>query len=116
MQELFQDEFGERNRAFDIQFGIKNFDDEYAKTKISKTGDAFKVLATVGKIIRTHMSRNLDYNYIMFTALLDEQSRIKLYDMFLRFLPKFLPGWKLHKSKDAHGERWYVLKRIKPVD
>ena len=94
-----------------IEFGLVETQG-HANVNITGTGDAFKIFATVAEILKQSVA-NSGAEYIMFSGSLREPSRIKLYDAFIKFLPKFLPGWQAHETKPHHniGQKQYVLKK-----
>lgn len=82
---------------------------------IMHTGDAFTVFSTVGKIVQDYMSKS-PLEYLVFGGKINEPSRIKLYETFIKYLPKFMPDWKLDYTSDNlqdSGIRNWVLKRKK---
>lgn len=95
-------------RAYWVEFGLVKFG-EY-KYRIEKTGDAFNVFATVAAIIKHHLNTAEPVDYILFTA--SEPSRIKLYDAFMKLVPKFLPGWEFYKAESEFNERRYIIKSV----
>lgn len=99
--------------AIMLEFGIVKGRDDI-KTTVTGSGDAFKVFATVAEILKQAIA-NSGVEYVMFGASLQEPSRIKLYDSFLKLLPKFLPGWRVHETEMHHnmGQKQYVLKKGK---
>lgn len=80
--------------------------------KIQHTGNAITVFSTVGKIIQEHLNKE-PVDRLAFGAKLIEPSRVKLYQTFIKYLPKFLPGWKLELSSDKidPGLRVWILKK-----
>lgn len=103
--------------ATEVQFGL--ISDKRFQSSIQKTGDAVNVFATVLAIVKHHldkMSASEYKNYISFTASHSEPSRVKLYDAFIRTVPKFLPDFKPYKTIDEYGERSYSFKNIHPKE
>ena len=115
MTEGFEDDKGKYQEEVEVQFGIKTHGGVI--TKITKAGDAFKVFATVGKILKDHLAKNPECLNMLFSASLQEPTRVKLYDSFIKFLPKFLPGWSVDDIEDEFGQRRYILsKKDQPGD
>ena len=95
-------------RAYWVEFGLEN---QGYKYKVERTGDAFNVFATVTDIIKHHLQTADPVDYIWFTADKGEPSRVKLYDAFMKLVPRFLPGWEFYKIDDQDYEKEYIIKR-----
>lgn len=95
-------------------FALMGEDDEPADV-IMHTGDAFTVFSTVGKIVQDYMSKS-PLDYLVFGGKINEPSRLKLYETFIKYLPKFMPDWELDFKSDNLQDssiRNWVLKRKK---
>ena len=92
-------------------FVIVKGDDDVSDL-IQHTGDAFTVFSTVGEIIREYMSKT-HYEYFAVGGNISEPSRLKLYETFIKFLPKFLPGWEYHSSSNTivENSKVWIFKR-----
>ena len=93
-------------RAYWVEFGLVRFGGY--RYKIEKTSDAFNVFATVAAILKHHLATAEPVNYIFFTA--SEPSRMKLYNAFMKLVPKFLPGWEFYKADNDDIDRRYIIK------
>lgn len=98
-------------KAMGVAFALTKDDGEILDL-IQNTGDAFTVFSTVGKIVQEHM-QTVSNTYLFFGATLHEPSRLKLYEMFIKFLPKFMPDWELDSKSEEIFEntRVWILKR-----
>lgn len=84
---------------------INHYDDEMevefqAETEngntqdITNTGNAYRVFATVIKAMKEVMALpNLNVHTIKFSSKKAHASRVKLYDAFIKVLPRFFPGF-----------------------
>ena len=81
--------------------------------KITNTGDAFRVLATVVQIVKTYLAKYKGIKEIEFAAELSEPSRVKLYNAFGKMLPKFIPDFKFKEISHMRGADFYYYERIK---
>jgi len=66
-----------------------SFEDEDNNIKITNAGDAYKVLATVGKIIYDYFKELPNYDFFL-TASRHEESRVRLWDRLTIQLAKNL--------------------------
>ena len=66
------------------------------------------MFATVAAILKHHLATAEPVNYIFFTA--SEPSRMKLYNAFMKLVPKFLPGWEFYKADNDDIDRRYIIK------
>lgn len=98
---------GQYERGYWVEFGLVRASGAY-KYNIERTGDAFNVFATVAAIIKQRLSTAEPVDYVFFTA--SESSRVKLYDAFMKLIPRFLPGWEFYKTEDDYGDRKYIIK------
>lgn len=99
--------------CIEVQFGMMS--DNQFQSSVQKSGDAFNVFATVAQIVKHHLvklSESEYTNYLSFTASHSEPSRVKLYNTFIKYVPKFLPDYKSYKVIDEYGERAYSFKKI----
>lgn len=103
---------GAYKRAYWVEFGLVRFGGY--NFYIERTGDAFNVFATVAAIVKQHLATAEPVDYIFFTA--SEPSRVKLYDAFMKLVPRFLPGWEFYKAEAERGERKYILKSTSAED
>lgn len=80
--------------------------------EVESTGDAFAVFSTVGTIVQDYMSRSAA-DIMVLAGWLDQTSRIKLYETFIKHLPKFMPEWKYEYTQDdiMPGIRAWIIKR-----
>jgi hypothetical protein len=81
--------------------------------KITNTGDAFRVLATVVQIVKTYLAKYKGIKEIEFAAELSEPSRVKLYNAFGKMLPKFILDFKFKEISHMRGADFYYYERIK---
>lgn len=79
--------------------------------EIANTGDARKVFATVIDIVKKYVNEHKP-NRIIFTA--SEDSRIRLYDAFVKRLDRELPGY-ISTPKVQGMSAWFILER-KPAE
>lgn len=109
-----------RNREYEVYFQYINnnwveiaFDlvtDYHQTGSITGTGDAFKVLGTVVKIVQDYVSKHSP-NVLTFSADGDSPSRIKLYDKLATYADKALPNYT-RSNKDwalYGGDISYVI-------
>lgn len=83
-------------------------DDLWASVRITGTGDEFRVLSTIGKIINDY-SNKFSPNYITFTAR--EPSRISLYNKIVKNIDKYIPGWQKSKIVDDYVDTVYLIQK-----
>ena len=89
---------------------------------VTGKGDAFRIFATVGAIVKDFLNRyKTRYKTypetLSFDGKSDEPSRIKLYDTIAKSIGKFLPDYKFSGSQSDGDTKMYTFKRItKPVD
>jgi len=89
------------NKELYIEFAWK---DSYGRevNTVSNTGDAFRVFATVAKIIRNKINQ-ANPDSIQFSSFKDEPSRIKLYSRLLDKLDNELPDYQKAPISDKLG-------------
>ena len=74
-------------------------------------GDAFRVFATVGSIVKQFVAKRKP-PYISFSGKSSDAGRIKLYDMIAKNIGRYLPEYKLIDSGFANGDKGYTFKRV----
>jgi hypothetical protein len=82
--------------------------DLWASVRITGTGDEFRVLSTIGKIIYDYSNR-FSPDYITFTAR--EPSRISLYNKIVKNIDKYIPGWRKWKIVDEYVDTFYMIQK-----
>lgn len=102
-----EDDEAEDPDSVEVSFGLRNTTGFGAHDyKLQGTGDEFQVFATVIKIIQHYVDTyNTNCSQIVFSAKMNEQSRVKLYD---RMVARMATGWQVSK-KVRHGELFYTL-------
>jgi hypothetical protein len=60
----------------------------------TNTGDQYKIFATVGDVLKNFLT-NEEPNQFAFAGIIDDPSRLKLYDKISQYLDKMLPDYKL---------------------
>lgn len=101
----------------EVQLELVNKEKTIFSTRITGTGNAFKVFGTVAKIIQEFLSDH-PINTLLFYAHEDEPSRIKLYDKFMQQVDKALPNYQPSEYYWGSGDDDYVvyaLDRIQPA-
>ena len=81
-------------------------------------GDAFRIFATVGAIVKEFLrsgKSNAEITEIYFTGKTKEPSRIKLYDMIAKNINRFLPNFEFKNTVDQGGEKYYHFKKVATV-
>ena len=74
-------------------------------------GDAFRVFATVGAIVKQFVDRRRP-PFLSFAGKTTDPGRIKLYDMIAKNIGRYLPEYKLVDSGFANGDKGYTFKRV----
>jgi hypothetical protein len=90
---------------------------EYDAKNMDPTGkgDAFRIFATVGAIVKEFLrsgKSNTQITEIYFTGKTKEPSRIKLYDMIAKNISRFLPNFEFKNTVDQGGEKYYHFKKV----
>lgn len=73
-------------------------------------GDAFRVFATVGAIVKQFVDRRRP-PFLSFAGKTTDPGRIKLYDMIAKNIGRYLPEYKLVDSGFANGDKGYTFQR-----
>ena len=60
----------------------------------TNTGDQYKIFATVGDVLKNFLT-NEEPTQFAFAGIIDDPSRLKLYDKISQYLDKMLPDYKL---------------------
>lgn len=93
--------------------------DRNGEFKISSTGDQFKILFTVLKIIEEHLPEvSESVNTVLFTADNDEPSRVRLYqNRLVPVISRILgSGWtKQPPNVSPFGSHYFVWNRNEPI-
>lgn len=77
----------------------------------TNTGDAFRVFATVGNILKIYLQKKPKVIQFYFSGDAKEPSRLKLYDSMSKIIPKFLSNWKLvNIDKDEYANYYHFAK------
>jgi 5'(3')-deoxyribonucleotidase len=98
------------NGVADIGF-FDATDKENPTIGVTGKGDAFRVFATVGSIVKQFVAKRKP-PYISFSGKSSDAGRIKLYDMIAKNIGRYLPEYKLIDSGFANGDKGYTFKRI----
>jgi len=88
-----------------------------AELGVTGKGDAFRIFATVGAIVKDFLNRyKTRYKKypetLSFDGKSDEPSRIKLYDTIAKSIGKFLPGYTFSGAQSSGDTKMYTFKRI----
>ena len=95
-------------RRVRVDIGIKRWgDDAHAelefsvdgKRDLTTQGDAFRIFATVIKIVKDFMNENLDVKSILFSSMGEEPSRLKVYE---RLVKRYAVGYDVHRPSSAY--------------
>lgn len=98
-----------------IQLYDEELDIEFEAAEVSagkgqsvlNTGNAFRVFATVVEALKKAMA-NKTVNKISFMSKKAEPSRVKLYDAFIKALPKYIPGFRFDDKNDNELPSYYT--------
>ena len=85
---------------------------------VTGKGDAFRVFATVGAIVKEYVN-SVKPDFLSFNGKTQDPGRIKLYDMIAKNITRYLKDYEQssHTMPGASDEKGYMLQRItKPVD
>jgi hypothetical protein len=87
---------------------------DYSEKTVTKTntGDAFRIFATVGNILKIYLQKNPKVNQFYFSGNAKEPSRLKLYDSISKMIPKILSGWKLVKLDRDFNSTYYHFAKV----
>jgi hypothetical protein len=104
---------GHDNEILDVEFMKET--ENGSNMGITKTGDAFRVFASVAAAIKLHLKFSSHYKYIVFMAKASETSRVKLYDALAKVLHRYIPykfAGKVFDPEMPHFEiyRFYKIK------
>ena len=105
------------NGVADIGF-FDATDKENPTIGMTGKGDAFRVFATVGSIVKQFVAKRKP-PYISFSGKSSDAGRIKLYDMIAKNIGRYLPEYKLINSGNvapddimAYADKVYTFKRV----
>ena len=98
------------NGVADIGF-FDATDKENPTIGVTGKGDAFRIFATVGSIVKQFVAKRKP-PYISFSGKSSDAGRIKLYDMIAKNIGRYLPEYKLIDSGFANGDKGYTFKRM----
>ena len=98
------------NGVADIGF-FDATDKENPTIGVTGKGDAFRIFATVGSIVKQFVAKRKP-PYISFSGKSSDAGRIKLYDMIAKNIGRYLPDYKLIDSGFANGDKGYTFKRV----
>jgi hypothetical protein len=99
--------------SVEVSFYSFNNKTNYSISSITNTGDAFRVLATVMLVVKTYLNKYKKITTFEFNADKSEPSRVKLYNAFVKILPKFIPTFKIKETEDIGDAVIYTFKKIK---
>lgn len=102
---------GETRDAIWISFLLMKSEYKWSD-EVESTGDAFAVFSTVATIVQDYISRSTT-DIMVLAAWINQPSRIKLYETFIKHLSKFMPNWKYEYTQDdiMPGVRSWIIKR-----
>lgn len=98
------------NGVADIGF-FDATDKENPTIGVTGKGDAFRIFATVGSIVKQFVDKRKP-PYISFSGKSSDAGRIKLYDMIAKNIGRYLREYKLIDSGFANGDKGYTFKRV----
>jgi 5'(3')-deoxyribonucleotidase len=98
------------NGVADIGF-FDATDKENPTISMTGKGDAFRIFATVGSIVKQFVAKRKP-PYISFSGKSSDAGRIKLYDMIAKNIGRYLPEYKLIDSGFVNGDKGYTFKRV----
>ena len=80
---------------------------------VTGKGDAFRVFATVGAIVKEYVN-SVKPDFLSFNGKTQDPGRIKLYDMIAKNVKKYLTDYEqsTHTMPGATDEKSYMLQRI----
>ena len=85
-------------------------DDKNPTIDMTGKGDAFRIFATVGAIVKDYIAKN-NPDVLTFSGKTRDPSRIRLYDLIAKNIGKYLPGYKLGDSGVDLGDKRYTFVR-----
>lgn len=85
-------------------------DDRNPTIDVTGKGDAFKIFATVGAIVREYVDKKKP-DVVTFSGKTRDPSRIKLYDLIARNIGKYLPSFRFESSDVDLGDKRYKFVR-----
>ena len=106
----FASTYNKEDDILDIEFtGDGDF-------SITNTGNALKVFSAVKKCLIDNLKimkkeNGTIPNSIRFEADVDEPSRVKLYNRFMKVLPKVLKDYKFDKKETVFGTKMYKFSK-----
>lgn len=110
---MFQEDIN-ANSNLGIVFAYTDKDKNIKKTtQMTSTGDSFRVMATIAKIITEHLKKYAkSYYLIHFEAKAGDRGRVALYKRLAQRLQNEVlgPKWKLETLMDANDVR-FVFKK-----
>jgi hypothetical protein len=108
-----KDEEGEV-KYISVEFSaLKYVDGRFLTTQAKTgTGDAFRIFATVGAVLKRYLDENPEITRFEFSGDKDEPSRIKLYDTMAKMLPKFIPQFKLIEIEKGFMFNHYQFSKV----
>ncbi len=106
----------DRGTVADVGFTDQT-DKEKPTVGMTGKGDAFRVFATVGAIVKEYVNATKP-DFLTFSGKESETGRVKLYDMIAKNIGRYLPDYELSKSRSVHGsggsDKTYTFRRIEP--
>ena len=87
--------------------------------ELTGKGDAFRIFATVGAVVKEYLRTVKPYANITklkFSGKTKEPSRIKLYDTIAKNIGKFLPDFKFAGSAGSGNEKFYHFTKDTKTD
>lgn len=93
--------------VYEILFYTKHDQKEH----ITKTGDAFKIFATVGKATVIFLNKKPKIEGLIFGSDVMESSRIKLYDRFADIIVNEINFDLIKKKKDAFYLTYFFVRK-----
>jgi len=85
----------------------------YGASHVTNAGDAFKVFATVAKILKTYLNKYKTVRSFTFNSDMSEPSRVKLYNTMARMMPKFITNFKYVGSDEDIDIKTYRFEKVK---
>ena len=103
------------HKSVEVLFSSEKIGGMGWSTTITGTGDSYKVLGTVAKIVKDYAEHNKP-NSIYFSASVSEPSRIKLYDRLSNMVSRALPDYYNEKPHRLVGSTYYIFKRKENIN
>jgi len=82
----------------------------YSGDKVTGTGDAYRIFATVAKIINDDIANYGAEEQMMFAG--EGESRNKLYDRIAKNLSRYIPGYQLDHTEMEGPTRVYYFNKV----